>query len=122
MSDAKRPAGLAVTKPCANCPFLRKGAIELAPGRLENIIADLTRDDKINFRCHKTVHTKKPMAEANCVGSIVYMMKAGRPSLSMRFAMAMKLVAQEDYTRFNDVIIDPPAHADTQPIPVRQSK
>lgn len=107
-ASKKLPAGLAVTKPCANCPFLREGAIHLAPGRLEGIIADLTKDERLNFRCHKTVHAKKPMEQANCVGSIVYMLKAGRPSVSMRFAMAMKLVKPEDYTQYNDRIIDPP--------------
>lgn len=29
---------LRLKKPCENCPFLVKGAIELAPGRLDGII------------------------------------------------------------------------------------
>jgi hypothetical protein len=31
--------------PCANCPFLKAGGIELNPGRLEGIKAHLLRDD-----------------------------------------------------------------------------
>ena len=42
--------------PCANCPFLKAGGIELNPGRLEGIKAHLLRDDYSSFYCHKTTH------------------------------------------------------------------
>lgn len=42
-------------RPCSNCPFLKEGAIELAPGRLHGIIEQLTSDDHSTFPCHKTV-------------------------------------------------------------------
>jgi len=33
-------------RPCANCPFLKQGAIELAPGRLDGIVETLVSDDR----------------------------------------------------------------------------
>ena len=46
-------------KPCANCPFLKEGAIPLSRGRLEGIISTLIEDDHSTFQCHKTVHSKR---------------------------------------------------------------
>ena len=40
-------------KPCANCPFLKEGAIPLSRGRLEGIISTLIEDDQSTFQCHK---------------------------------------------------------------------
>lgn len=37
-------AAFRLKKPCANCPFLKCGAIDLAPGRLDSIIAQLVGD------------------------------------------------------------------------------
>ena len=37
-------------RPCSNCPFRADaGAIELRPGRLEGIVADLLQDDQQTF-------------------------------------------------------------------------
>lgn len=36
--------------------LLERGAIELAPGRLDGIIEQLTSDDHSTFPCHKTLH------------------------------------------------------------------
>lgn len=110
-------------KPCANCPFLRDGAIDLDPGRLEGIVRNLESDDGINFQCHKTVHGPKggdwveddsgenqyePSGqESMCVGSAIYMLKIGRPSISMRFALITKMIRLTDLTSQNHKIIDP---------------
>lgn len=109
--------------PCANCPFLLEGGIELAPGRLEGIIQDLAKDDGINFQCHKTVHGKhggdwiegedgdqdyvSSGNESMCIGSAIYMFKIGRPSISMRFALMSKMIKLDDLTAQNDKIIEP---------------
>lgn len=114
---------LNLKKPCANCPFLRDGAIELSPGRLEGIITDLAADDGINFQCHKTVHSKhggewvegeddeqyyEPSGnESMCIGSAIYMLKIGRPSISMRFALMVKMITLDELVAQNDKIIEP---------------
>ncbi|HBX5175140.1 TPA: hypothetical protein MH391_21585 [Klebsiella pneumoniae] len=41
MPKPKQENHLRLKKPCANCPFKKEGAIELAPGRLEGIINDI---------------------------------------------------------------------------------
>lgn len=114
---------LNLKKPCANCPFLQEGAIGLAPGRLEGIIDDLVKDDGSNFQCHKTVHSKhggewveaedgeehyQPSGnESMCIGSAIYMLKIGRPSMSMRFALMTKMIELTELTAQNDKIIEP---------------
>lgn len=88
-------------RPCKNCPFLREGAIVLAPGRLEGIIKNLIDDDYSTFQCHKTVHNNKTGGEwddegiyhasgqeSMCVGAMIYLEKVGRPTVAMRMARA----------------------------------
>ncbi len=112
---------LDMKKPCANCPFLKIGAIDLQPGRLEGIIADLTASDQENFMCHKTVHGPKGGAwdddenkyvpsgnESMCIGSAVYMWKAGNPSVALRMAFSFKLIKLDDVRKLARRIIDPP--------------
>lgn len=116
---------LNLKKPCSNCPFLREGAIELEPGRLDGIIEDLTENDHINFQCHKTVHSKQggewledengeqvyePSGnESMCIGSAIYMLKIGRPSICMRIAIMTKMVSLKELQAQNDKIINPPS-------------
>jgi hypothetical protein len=116
---------LNLRKPCANCPFLRDGAINLAPGRLASIIDDLAADDGINFQCHKTIHSARggdweedgngnqqyhPSGnESVCVGAAIYMLKIGRPSVSMRFALIAGMITLDELTAQNNKIIEPPA-------------
>lgn len=87
-----------IKKPCGNCPFLKKGAIDLVPGRLEGIAESLLGDDHSTFPCHKIVHSAQggdwdeegayhPSGrEAMCAGAAAYLMKVGRPSVGMRLA------------------------------------
>lgn len=114
---------LNLKKPCSNCPFLRVGAIELSPGRLDGIIQDSLADDGINFQCHKTVHGRQggnwiedeegdeqyhPSGnESVCIGSAIYMLKLGRPSISLRFAIATKMINLVDLIAQNEKVIDP---------------
>lgn len=102
---------------------MREGAIDLAPGRLEGIVSDLAADDHGNFQCHKTVHSKHggeweageygeqcytPSGnESMCIGSAIYMLKIGRPSISLRLALMLKMISLEELTAQNDVIIAP---------------
>lgn len=114
---------LNLKKPCANCPFLVNGAIELEEGRLEDIVEDLKLDDGTNFQCHKSVYGSKggnweegeeggshyvPSGnESMCIGSAIYMLKIGRPSISLRFAILSKMITLKELTDQNDKIIEP---------------
>ena len=105
-------------RPCNNCPFLKTGAIELAPGRLEGIIDGLTKDDHSTFQCHKTVHNERTGGEWNeegvyeasgqesmCAGAIIYLEKAGRPTVGMRLGRAFGIYdPQKLMPSFQDVI------------------
>lgn len=88
-------------KPCSNCPFRKEGAIELRPGRLTGIIAQLLDDDWSTFSCHKTTHGEHVEdedgsyqyeacgTESMCAGAIIYLEKAGRPTVGMRLARTL---------------------------------
>jgi len=100
---------LRLKRPCANCPFLKQGAIELAPGRLDGIIAGLIKDDRSTFQCHKTVHSARggewddegnyiPSGhESMCAGAAAYLMKRKRPTVGMRIAFAMGVASPDDW-------------------------
>jgi hypothetical protein len=91
-----------LNKPCADCPFLKEGAIYLSPGRLEGIIQTLLANDACVFFCH-TARKKK----AYCLGAMVYLDKCGRPNVPMRIGWACKELPQGRLERNKDRIIDP---------------
>lgn len=110
-------------KACKNCPFKKKGAIELMPGRLDGIIEELLSNDYQSFDCHKTVHSKNggdfeydeegnshyiPSGnEMMCYGAMSYLAKSRRPSVSMRMAAAFGMLDIKKIAQDED-IIDPP--------------
>lgn len=115
---------LNMKKPCANCPFLKKGAIDLAPGRLIGIAQDAINDDTMPFLCHKSVQSSKNprqtiidengdeqdlpgQSSSICVGSMVFLKKAKSPNVAMRMGAALKLLDPKALDAFDDVIIDP---------------
>lgn len=105
-------------KPCANCPFLKEGAIHLSPGRLDGIIDNLIVNDHSNFMCHKTVHSRNggefddngdyhaSGREAMCAGAAAYLMKKGRPTIGMRIALMSKSLPVSHWDEAKDQVID----------------
>lgn len=105
-------------KPCANCPFLKEGAIELRPGRVEGIQADLLANDFSTFQCHKTVHSKKGGEwddegnyqasgnESACMGALGWLWKRGRLPVLGRLAMMRGDVTKDQLNRLADRLID----------------
>lgn len=107
-------------KPCENCPFLKTGAIELRPGRLDGIIHEITTQDA-RFLCHKTVHNGKTGGEWDddsgeyqpsgqeqfCAGALIYLMKAGWPNAIPRIAVARRQYAPTGHDKYLDQVIDP---------------
>lgn len=107
-------------RPCENCPFLKVGAIELLPGRLEGIIDDLVSDDHTSFQCHKTVHNKRTGGEYDedgkytasgresmCAGAMIYLEKLGRPSVAMRLGRVWGIYDPERLKDSFEDVIDP---------------
>ncbi|TXH13249.1 MAG: hypothetical protein E6R03_11665 [Hyphomicrobiaceae bacterium] len=108
-------------RPCNNCPFLKAGAIELAPGRIEGIIQALMSDDLEAFPCHKTTHggdfeydpeTGEEVRyvpdgrESYCVGAMAYLLKKRSPNVAMRLGAAFGKLSYAKLTRLFDRIID----------------
>lgn len=105
-------------KPCANCPFRKEGAIDLEPGRLEQIVDTLVRDDYSTFQCHKIVHSElggewddegnyKPSGkEPMCAGACAYLMKAGRPTVGMRLAFVTGNAKPNDWINVYHEVVD----------------
>lgn len=95
--------------PCANCPFLKAGGIELNPGRLEGIKAHLLRDDFSSFYCHKTTHCTgeeededdegySPSGkEAHCAGAVAFLLSRGRHNIAMRLAFREGHITPADF-------------------------
>lgn len=109
---------LRLKKPCANCPFLKEGGVELVPGRLEGIVDDLIKDDRSTFHCHKLVYSKAgghhdgdghyvPSGhEAMCAGAAAVLMKRGRPTITMRYAFVTGQADPKDWDSTFDEVID----------------
>lgn len=109
---------LRLKKPCANCPFLKCGAIDLSPGRLEGIISSLLANDGQAFQCHKTVHSARggdwdddgnylPSGhEAMCAGAAAYLLKKNRPTIGMRLAFAVGGATISDWDEAKAAVID----------------
>lgn len=97
----------ALRRPCANCPFLKVGAIPLRPGRVEGIIKQLTTDDQSTFPCHKTTH-KPGKTPSYCVGALVYLDKAKSPNVAMRLGVALGMYDPDALTPCYDDVIEPP--------------
>jgi hypothetical protein len=102
-------------KPCANCPFRKEGAIDLRPGRLDGIKADLLATDKASFPCHKTLNRSDlndegeyqyQGSEAMCAGAAAYLLKKQRASISMRMAFAMGIAKPEDWEKAKELTVD----------------
>lgn len=109
---------LRLKRPCANCLFLKQGAIELEPGRLDGIITALIEDDHSTFSCHKTVHSARggewdddgnytPSGhESMCAGAASYLMKHKRPTVGMRIAFATGMASPTDWNEAQALIIE----------------
>ena len=117
MNDLNR--SLRLKRPCANCPFLKVGAIELAPGRLDGIIDSLTTNDFQTFQCHKTVHSPRGGTwdeegetytasghESMCAGAAAYLMKHQRPTVEMRLGFVTGTAKPTDWDDAMSLVID----------------
>lgn len=99
----------ALKKPCANCPFLNEGAIELREGRLDGIKADLLNNSFASFLCHKTTyatggetsecgdHYHTSGKESHCAGATAFLLANGMSNVLMRLAFSDGLIKPSDF-------------------------
>lgn len=114
----------ALKKPCANCPFLKEGGIELSPGRLQGIVDDLVSGEATSFLCHKTTHhptaggecvededgNERYLAsglEQQCAGSLILLEKMGHQTQLMQIMQRMGVYDPDQLQHCHDVVIDP---------------
>lgn len=90
---------------CANCPFRKAGAIELRPGRVEEIAA-LTDADDGHFVCHKSTGGRRSERKG-CMGFMAYAARAGRISVVTRLAIALGLTTMKGVEANYPDLIDP---------------
>lgn len=91
-------------RPCSNCPFRCDGeGIELRPGRLEGIVADLLANDQQTFVCHKTLDKER----MTCAGAVGLMSKLGRLPVIARLGLVCGVITEADIQASADMVIDP---------------
>ncbi len=99
----------ALKAPCGNCPFLKVGAIDLQPGRVEGIATSLIEDDHSHFSCHKTLSGSRKKigpGESMCAGSMIYLQKVGRMNVAMRLGIITGLYNHTAMALQYDKVID----------------
>ncbi|MHD0644508.1 hypothetical protein ACYPKM_02575 [Pseudomonas aeruginosa] len=107
-------------KPCANCPFRKKGGIELEDGRLDEIKAQIVANDTQPFICHKTLlrngaengdgntfEVPVPMSkQAACAGASAWLWKHGNSTVSMRINEVTGRVPLSTWEKIADLVVD----------------
>lgn len=96
-------------KPCANCPFRNDGqAIDLMPGRKEEIIESLLNGESMTFSCHKTVYRPDgvnfnddgeytPKEVSHCPGAAAVARKFGRDTVAVQVASRLGFIDEDHY-------------------------
>lgn len=75
-------------RPCANCPFLRKGGVRLGEERIREILAGVLGNPGATFACHKTtgVENDKRIEHRHCAGALIFAEKHGTTGQMVRIA------------------------------------
>lgn len=118
-SEAEMKNQFAVKKPCANCPFRKDSkAIELQPGRREQIIEDLLSGKDSTFHCHKTVYRNDgrnhddegnylPVDVSHCPGAAALARKFGRDTVMVQVASRLGAIAHDQYDEALALTLEP---------------
>ncbi|MCY1366955.1 hypothetical protein D9M69_538670 [compost metagenome] len=92
-------------RPCANCPWRKEGAIQLAEGRRDGIVKDLLKDDLKTFWCHKTLEDRGN--ESACMGALAYLDQLDHVPVTARLAYMVGDLKREDVERSKALIVSP---------------
>lgn len=113
-------SAFSLKSPCGNCPFRNdSNAIELADGRLQGIVDDLSQNDDTVFHCHKSVHSKHggewddetglyhaSGKEHVCRGALIYMHKQKRLPILARIAIVQGALDLNELNAQASLVID----------------
>lgn len=102
-----------VKQPCKDCPFRKDADMRhsLGPDRMKEIVSNLLDDDNKTFTCHKTIdydNRQNKDQEQMCMGSMVFLHKIGRPTISQRLAYAWGHLDPREVEQLRDTVIDEP--------------
>jgi hypothetical protein len=85
-----------LTRPCDNCPFLKKGGIRLTEDRVREIAGAMLDSQGATFACHKTtVYAATPDGgedlrsgpqSRHCAGALIFAEKHETATQAMRIA------------------------------------
>ena len=116
MTRAKAKSALfGMSKPCANCPFLKEGAIDLRPGRLDGIVNHNVKGGEWSTDPDTGREVYRPSGkESACVGSLIFALKAGRTPVALRFALMIGDAQYGTLMAQSAAIIDPPNRKEPQ--------
>lgn len=117
MDEIRR--AFALKKPCEDCPFRNDDkAVELSPGRREEIMEGLLSGQDSAFHCHKTVYRAgasnfneegeyKPKDVAMCAGAMALAKKLGRDPQMVQIAERLGWIKEGHYDEAASEVIDP---------------
>jgi hypothetical protein len=80
-----------MTKPCADCPFLKEGGIRLRRKRIVEIAGGMLSSNGSTFACHKTVAHGEDDEDVNrddqqhCAGALIFAEKHQNATQMMRW-------------------------------------
>ncbi|KRW83706.1 hypothetical protein [Marinobacter sp. P4B1] len=110
----------ALRRPCANCPFRNDDqAIELMPGRREQIIQDLLTGAAGTFHCHRTVYRSdsrnhdeegnyRPVDVCHCPGAAAMTQKVGGRDMTLvQIAKRLRMIGLDHYDDALPLTIEP---------------
>ncbi len=102
-------------KPCANCPFLKKGGVKLRHARIDEIADGCTTNPGATFACHLTTEDvedesgnydrEETPKSQHCAGALVYADKQGDLGMVQmhRIVMRLGLLDPTQLEGYNDV-------------------
>ncbi len=106
-------------RPCGGCPFTADG-VDLEPGRLQSIVADLLANDHQIFHCHETVYSKRlggQFSDAGdytpshrgsvCAGAMVVLEELNRPSVAQRVGAALGVYDRQEVMKNAHLVVRP---------------
>lgn len=90
-----------LTRPCGNCPFLKKGGVRLSSARVSQIASAMLSSQGATFACHKTtidvpcddgdedrIETRD---SRHCAGALIFAEKNQNATQAMRIAERLRM-------------------------------
>lgn len=98
-----------LTRPCADCPFLREGGIRLRKSRAAEIAEGAIGPQGQTFACHKSTGVggqHKDGKQRHCAGALIFSEKNDAPTQMMRICERLGMYDRRKLEGFDDVFDD----------------